>query len=96
MSPPPYKLVGITVFDGAPSQNRRLKSFRVPGTQGEMKVSWKLPVSRRNFHLVCDYERTAANLTTVLPPGIVGCTAVFDRRVYYGFEGMAVKRMVCN
>jgi hypothetical protein len=96
VSPPPYKLVGITVYDGPPSQNRRVRSFQTHGGKGELRVSWRLPQSRRNFHLVCDYERTAANLMTVLPPGVTGCNAVFDRRVRYGMEGMAVKRMVCN
>ncbi|MFN0040272.1 MAG: STY0301 family protein [Burkholderiales bacterium] len=96
VSPPPYKLVGITVYDGPPSQNRRVKSFQTRSGKGELKVSWRLPESRRNYHLVCDYERTAANLMTVLPPGVNGCNAVFDRRVSYGVEGLAIKRMVCN
>lgn len=96
LSPPPYKLVGITVYDGPPSQNRPVRSFQTRGGKGELRVSWRLPESRRNYHLVCDYERTAANLITVLPPGVTGCNAVFDRRVRYGLEGMAVKRMVCN
>jgi hypothetical protein len=45
---------------------------------------------------MCTYERTSASLVTVLPPGVTGCNAVFDRRVSYGREGNAVKRMVCN
>lgn len=93
---PPMKLVGITVFDGPPSQNRRVKPFSTRTTKGELRVSWRLPESRRNYHLLCGYERTSATLTTVLPPGVNGCNAVFDRRVSYGIEGLAVKRMVCN
>jgi hypothetical protein len=95
-SSPPFKLVGITVWDGPPSQNRKVKPQSIRSTKGELRIAWRLPASRRNFHLVCDYERTAANLTTVLPPGVTGCNAVFDRRVSYGIEGLAVKRMVCN
>lgn len=93
---PPMKLVGITVFDGPPSQNRKVKPFSTESTAGELRVSWRLPESRRNYHLLCGYERTSASLTTVLPPGVNGCNAVFDRRVSYGIEGLAVKRMVCN
>jgi hypothetical protein len=95
-SPPPFKLVGITIFDGPPSQNHKVKPHSVSTVKKELRISWRLPESRRNFHLMCDYERTNANLTTVLPPGVNGCNAVFDRRVSYGIEGLAVKRMVCN
>lgn len=95
-SDPPLKLVGITIFDGPPSQNRRVKPATTRTTAGELRLSWRLPESRRNFHLSCGYERTSATLTAVLPPGVNGCNAVFDRRVTYGVEGLAVKRMVCN
>lgn len=93
---PPLKLVGITVFDGPPSQNRRVKPVTRRLTAGEVQLSWRLPESRRNYHLTCSYERTSATLTAVLPPGVNGCNAVFDRRVSYGVDGLAVKRMVCN
>lgn len=93
---PPLKLVGITLFDGPPSQGRRVKPATTRTTAGELRLSWRLPESRRNFHLSCNYERTSAMLTAVLPPGVNGCNAVFDRRVTYGVEGLAVKRMVCN
>lgn len=93
---PPLKLVGITLFDGPPSQGRRVKPTTTRTTAGELRLSWRLPESRRNFHLSCGYERTSATLTAVLPPGVNGCNAVFDRRVTYGVEGLAVKRMVCN
>jgi hypothetical protein len=85
--------VGITPRR-LPSRNRKvsLTAFAPKAN----RISWRLPESRRNYHLVCDYERTAANLMTVLPPGVNGCNAVFDRRVSYGVEGLAVKRMVCN
>jgi len=93
---PPLKLVGITLFDGPPSQNRRVKPATTRTTTGELRLSWRFTESRRNFHLLCSYERTTATLTAVLPPGVNGCNAVFDRRVSYGVEGLAVKRMVCN
>ena len=93
---PPLKLVGITLFDGPPSQNRKMKPFSTRSTEGELRLSWRLPETRRNYHLLCGYERTSATLTAVLPPGVKGCNAVFDRRVAYGTEDLAVKRMVCN
>lgn len=93
---PPLRLTGVTVFDGPPSQKHKVKPFSTRSTQGELRIVWRLPASRRNFHLMCTYERTSANLVTVLPPGVTVCTAVFDRRVSYGREGHAVKRMVCK
>jgi hypothetical protein len=95
-SEPPLRLIGVTVFDGPPSQNHKVKPFSATSKQGELRISWRLPESRRNFHLMCTYERTSANLVTVLPPGVNGCNVVFDRRVSYGREGNAVKRNVCN
>lgn len=93
---PPLRLTGVTIYDGPPSQNHRVKPYSVKSTKGELRVSWRLPQSKRNFHLHCSYERTTASLTAVLPPGVNGCNAVFDRRVSYGNETLAVKRMVCN
>jgi hypothetical protein len=93
---PPFKLVGVTLYDGPPSQNRKVKPFSTKTTQGELQIKWRLEQSHRNFHLLCSYERTSATLTAVLPPGYNGCTAIFDRRVSYGIEGLAVKRNVCN
>ncbi|HKQ26741.1 MAG TPA: STY0301 family protein [Burkholderiales bacterium] len=92
----PLRLTGVTVFDGPPSQNRKVKPYSAISKQGELRISWRLPESRRNFHLMCTYERTTANLVTVLPPGVNGCNVVIDRRVSYGREGNAVKRNVCN
>lgn len=93
---PPFKLVGVTLYDGPPSQNRKVKPFSTKTTKGELQIQWRLEQSHRNFHLHCSYERTNATLTAVLPPGYNGCTAIFDRRVSYGIEGLAVKRTVCN
>lgn len=93
---PPLRLTGVTIYDGPPSQNHKVKPYSVKSTQGELRVSWRLPESKRNYHLACSYERTTASLTTLLPPGMNGCNAVFDRRVSYGNEALAVKRMVCN
>ena len=93
---PPIRLTGITIYDGPPSQNRKIKPYSVRSTRGELRVSWRLPQSKRNFHLRCTYERTTASLNTLLPPGLNGCNAVFDRRVSYGNEALAVKRVVCN
>ena len=93
---PPLRLTGVTIYDGPPSQNHKVKPFSVKSTKGELRVSWRLPQSKRNFHLSCSYERTTASLTALLPPGVNGCNAVFDRRVSYGNEALAVKRMVCN
>ena len=95
-SDPPLRLVGVTLFNGPPSQNRKVKPRSARSAEGELRVVWRLPESRRNFHLVCTYERTSASLVTVLPPGVTVCTAVFDPRVSYGRNGQAVKRMVCN
>lgn len=93
---PPLRLTGISIYDGPPSQNHIVKPFSVKSTKGELRVSWRFPESKRNFHLACSYERTSASLTALLPPGMNGCNAVFDRRVSYGNETLAVKRMVCN
>jgi hypothetical protein len=93
---PPLRLTGVTIYDGPPSQNHIVKPYSVKSTKGELRVSWRLPESKRNFHLACSYERTTASLITLLPPGMNGCNAVFDRRVSYGNETLAVKRMVCN
>ena len=95
-SDPPLRLTGVTIYDGPPSQNHPIKPYAVRTVKGEHQVSWRLPASQRNFHLACAYERTTAGLTTVLPPGVNGCNAVFDRRVSYGNQTLAVKRMVCN
>ena len=93
---PPLRLTGMTISDGPPSQNHIVKPFSVKSTKGELRVSWRLPESKRNFHLTCSYERTTASVSALLPPGMNGCNAVFDRRVSYGNETLAVKRMVCN
>ena len=93
---PPLRLTGVIIYDGPPSQNHKIKPYSVKSTKGELRVSWRFPQSKRNFHLSCTYERTTASLNTLLPPGMNGCNAVFDRRVSYGNEALAVKRMVCN
>lgn len=93
---PPLRLTGVTIYDGPPSQNHPIKPHSVRTTKGELQVSWRLPESKRNFHLACSYERTTASLMALLPPGMNGCNAVFDRRVSYGNQTLAVKRMVCN
>ncbi len=95
-SDPPLRLIGVHIYDGPPSQNRRIKPHTTRTVKSELQVSWRLPTSQRNFHLACSYERTTATLTTLLPPGVNGCNAVFDRRVSYGNETLAVKRMVSN
>ena len=95
-SDPPLRLTGVTIFNGPPSQNRKVKPFSTRSTQGELRIVWRLPDSPRNFHLLCTYERTSANLVTVLPPGVTSCSAVYDRHVSYGRGGYAVKRMVCH
>jgi len=95
-SDPPLRLTGVTIFNGPPSQNRKVKPFSTRSTQGELRIVWRLPESPRNFHLLCTYERTSANLVTVLPPGVTSCSAVYDRHVSYGRGGYAVKRMVCS
>lgn len=93
---PPFKHIGVTIYDGPPSQNRRVKPFSSKSSSGELRVQWRLSESHRNYYLSCSYERTNARLVAVLPPGVNGCNAVFDRRVSYGADGLAVKRMVCN
>ena len=93
---PPLRLTGVNIFDGPPSQNHPIKPYSVKSTKGELRVSWRFPESKRNFHLSCSYERTTASITALLPPGLNGCNAVFDRRVSYGNDALAVKRIVCN
>ena len=93
---PPLRLTGVTIYDGLPSQNHKVKPYSVNSTRAELRVAWRFPESKRNFRLTCTYERTTASLTALLPPGLKGCNAVFDRRVSYGNEALAVKRMVCN
>ena len=86
----------MTIHDGPPSQNHPVKPYSVKSTKGELRVSWRFPESKRNLYLGCSYERTTASLIALLPPGLNGCNAVFDRRVSYGNEALAVKRIVCN
>jgi len=93
---PPLRLTGVQIYDGPPSQNHRIKPYSIKSVKGELRISWRFPESKRNFHLACTYERTTASLTALLPPGMNGCNAVFDRRVSYGNAALAVKRMVCN
>lgn len=93
---PPVRLTGVTIYDGPPSQNRKISPVPMKSAKGELRMAWRLPQSRRNFYLRCSYERTTASLNTILPPGVTGCNAVFDRRVSYGNQALAVKRMVCN
>jgi hypothetical protein len=93
---PPLRLTGVIIHDGPPSQNHPVKPYSVKSTKGELRISWRLPESKRNFYLSCSYERTTASLIALLPPGVNGCNAVFDRRVSYGNEALAVKRIVCN
>ena len=93
---PPLRLTGVTIHDGPPSQNHPVKPYSVKSTKGELRVSWRLPESKRNFYLGCSSERTTASLIALLPPGLNGCNAVFDRRVSYGNDALAVKRIVCN
>src|ERR1700682_1011633 len=90
---PPLRLTGVTISDAPPSQNHKVKPYSVKSIKGELRVSWRFPESKRNFHLTCSYERTTASLIGLLPPGVNGCNAVFDRRVSYGNEALAVKRM---
>lgn len=49
---PPLRLTGVTVFDGPPSQKHKVKPFSTRSTQGELRIVWRLPASRRNFHLM--------------------------------------------
>ena len=40
---PPLRLTGVTIYDGPPSQNRKVKPYSVKSTKGELRVSWRLP-----------------------------------------------------
>ena len=48
---PPFKHIGVTVYDGPPSQNRRVKPATTRSSAGELRVAWRLPDG------TCPYRR---------------------------------------
>ena len=90
------RLSGVTIFDGQPANRATVKYNRRRQTGKELILRWDLILSPRSYYLQCSYERTTAQISTTLPPGVRGCEVVYDRNVSYPGGALAVKRMVCQ
>ncbi len=90
------RLSGVTIFDGPPANRVNLKYTKRQHTDKEMILTWDLGDSPRSFYLQCAYERTTAQISSPLPPGVRTCQVVFDRGVSYPGGSLAIKRMVCR
>jgi len=90
------RLSGVTIFDGPPSNRASIKhNLRVQAGK-EMQLRWNLIYSPRSHYLQCNYERTTAQISTPLPPGVRICDVFYDRNVSYPGGGLAIKRMMCR
>jgi hypothetical protein len=92
----PPRLVGVTIFDGPPSNRATRKADTTRTTIREQIQIWNLGDSPRSYYLQCAYERTIAQIYTALPPGVRSCEVVFDRTTSYPGGALPVKRMVCR
>ena len=90
------RLSGVTIFDGPPANRVTLKYSRRKQSGSEMVMTWNLSDSPRSIYLQCSYERTTAQISSPLPPGVRLCDVVYDRNVTYVGGGLAIKRMVCR
>jgi hypothetical protein len=90
------RLSAVTIFDGPPSNRVSLKYVKRRQTTRELILTWTLPDTPRTYYLQCGYERTSAQISTPLPPGVRECEIVMDRTTTYPGGGLAVKRMNCH
>jgi hypothetical protein len=90
------RLSAVSIFDGPPSNRVSLKVDKRRQTGRELTLAWKLHDSPRSYYLQCGYERTTAQISLPLPPGVRECEVVMDRTASYPGGGLAVKRMVCR
>ena len=92
----PPRLASVTLYDGQPANRAMLKVSKRQQSGSEMRVLWMLPETPRSIYLQCGYERTAALISTPLPPGTTRCDVVFDRLTTYPSGASVIKRMVCK
>jgi hypothetical protein len=90
------RLSAVTIFDGPPANRVSLKYDRRRQTGRELILTWKLPDTPRSYYLQCGYERTSAQISSPLPPGVRECEVVMDRTTSYPGGGLAIKRMMCR
>jgi hypothetical protein len=90
------RLSAVTIFDGPPSNRVSLKYAKRRQTTRELILTWSLPDTPRTYYLQCGYERTSAQISSPLPPGVRECEIVMDRTTSYPGGGLAVKRMNCH
>ena len=90
------RLSAVTIFDGPPSNRVSLKYAKRRQTMRELILTWSLPDTPRTYYLQCGYERTSAQISSPLPPGVRECEIVMDRTTSYPGGGLAVKRMSCH
>jgi hypothetical protein len=90
------RLSGVTIFDGQPANRVSIKYNGRRQSDKELILTWDLGHNPRSFYLQCTYERTTAQITTALPPGVRTCEVVYDRTTSYAGGGYAIKRMVCR
>jgi hypothetical protein len=90
------RLSGVAIFDGQPANRATLKYNWRRQTAKELILRWDLILNPRSYYLQCSYERTTAQISSALPPGVRSCEVVYDRNVSYPGGGLAVKRMVCR
>ena len=90
------RLAAVTIFDGPPSNRVTLKYAKRRQTTRELILTWSLPDTPRTYYLQCGYERTSAQISSPLPPGVRECEIVMDRTTSYPGGGLAVKRMNCH
>ncbi len=92
----PPRLSSVTLYDGQPANRVSLKHTKRQSSGREITLTWILPETSRNIYLQCGYERTAALISSPLPPGTTRCDAVFDRTTTYAGGAAVIKRMVCR
>ena len=90
------RLSAVTIYDGPPANRVSLKYDQRKQTARELILIWTLPDGPRSYYLQCGYERTSAQISSPLPPGVRECQVVMDRTTSYPGGGLAVKRMVCR
>jgi hypothetical protein len=90
------RLSAVTIYDGPPSNRVSLKYAKRRQTTRELILTWSLPDTPRTYYLQCGYERTSAQISSPLPPGVRECEIVMDRTTSYPGGGLAVKRMNCH
>ena len=89
------RLIGITIYDGLPASNKKVRPASTQTRGGAMTIKWVLPHSPRSHYLVCSYEMTTVRLYTALPPGVNYCEAAHDLDVP-AVGGNPIKRMFCR